>query len=339
MARTPDPLPQRDDPVIKLARFLRSLQLAAGTITAPMTLNKIAQMSGVSDASLSKAQNGDLRVTWRTVEGWVRVCGGDLMAARRLWNTVHELKEETAPTGAAGLQSRAFGFWARTQSRAVMPGLETEEQFVVAVSALRAYVSISLRDLAQATERTGIPYSRATLGAVMSGKRAMTFDHLAAILAGCGVPVRQQQGWARAFAKFDPTTRDVRHGWNPRSLRKPRPVPRAAEQIEETTFSPARTRFADVLEKALTEEGMTIKMFAVRAKLEMALVDRLFAGQFLPAHMVSRASEAAIGASPSTKRQLIELTRSLVRSPTPEEQREWGRFCRERGIAEPWAAG
>ncbi|MFF3910526.1 helix-turn-helix domain-containing protein [Streptomyces sp. NPDC001848] len=336
MARTPDPLPQRDDPVINLARFLRVTQANASTITDPMTLNKIAQLSGVSEGSLSKAHNGDPRVSWRTVEGWVRACGGDLMTARRLWNKVHEMQTKTGPTDMAALQARAFGYWEHTRGRAVVPGLETEKQFLVAVTALRKYVGLSLRELSRATERLGAPYSRATLGAVLAGERAMTFEHLAAVLAGCGVPVRQQQGWARVFAKFDPA-RDVRTGWNPCSLRRSRLLEPAGGQVEHVVSSPARTRFASVLERALTEEGVTIKVFAARAKLDMPLVDRLFAGKFLPAHMLSRASEAAVGASPRTRRELTVLAQALVRSPTPEERREWGRFCRESGISESWA--
>ncbi|QTD95716.1 helix-turn-helix domain-containing protein [Streptomyces cyanogenus] len=336
MARTPDPLPQRDDPVINLARFLRTTQADASTITEPMTLKKISQLSGVSEGSLSKAHNGDPRISWRTVEGWVRACRGDLMAARRLWNKVHEMQQATAPADAAALQARAFGYWEHTRGRAIVPGLETEAQFLLCLSALRKYVGMSLRELSQATERSGVPYSHATLGAVLTGKRAMTFEHLAAILAGCGVPVRQQQGWARAFAKFDPA-RDVRTGWNPRSLRRSRLVEPAGEQVEEVVSSPARMRFASVLERALTEEGVTIKVFAARAKLDMPLVDRLFAGKFLPAHMLARASEAAAGASPRTRRELTVLVQALVRSLTPGERREWGRFCRESGIAESWA--
>jgi transcriptional regulator with XRE-family HTH domain len=335
MARTPDPLPQRDDPVIRLARFLRAAQSDTGPITESMTLKKISQMSGVSEGSLSKAHNGDPRVTWRTVEGWVRACNGDLTSARRLWNKVSELQEEN-PTDAAALQARAFGYWERTRGRAIVPGLETETQFLFALTALRKYAGMSLRELSQATEHVGVPYSRATLGAVLTGERAMTFEHLAAVLAGCGVPVRQQQGWARTFAGLDPA-RDVRTGWNPRSLRRARLVEPAGGRAEETASSPARTRFAYVLERALTEEDVTIKEFAARAKLDMPLVDRLFAGKFLPAHMLSRASEAAVGASPRTRRELTVLAQTLVRSPTPEEQREWGRFCHESGIAEPWA--
>ncbi|WP_055617845.1 helix-turn-helix domain-containing protein [Streptomyces phaeochromogenes] len=336
MARTPDPLPQRDDPVIKLARFLRTSQSDASTITESMTLKKISQMSGVSEGSLSKAHNGDPRVSWRTVEGWVRACNGDLMTARRLWNKVSELQEEKTPTDATALQTRAFGYWERTRGRAVVPGLETETQFLLALTALRKYTGMSLRELSQATERIGVPYSRATLGAILAGERAMTFDHLAAVLAGCGVPVRQQQGWARTFAGLDPA-RDVRIGWMPRSLRRSRLVEPAREQAEDVVSSPARTRFAFVLERALTEEGVTIKEFAARARLDIPLVDRLFAGKFLPAHMLSRASEAAVGASPRTRRELTMLAQTLVRSPTPEERREWGRFCHESGIAEPWA--
>ncbi|MFJ8536812.1 hypothetical protein [Streptomyces sp. NPDC093591] len=337
MARTPDPLPQRDDPMIKLARFLRATQADASTITEFMTLQKISQLSGVSEGSLSKAQNGDPRVSWRTVEGWMHACGGDLMTARRLWNKVHELQQAKAPADAAAVQARAFGYWERSGGRAVVPGLETEAQFLLALTALRKYVGMSLRELSQATERLGVPYSRATLGAVIAGERAMTFEHLAAVLAGCGVPVRQQQGWARTFAKFDPA-RDVRTGWSPRSLRRSRLVEPAGEQVEEILLSsPARTRFASVLERALTEENVTIKEFAARAKLDMPLVDRLFAGKFLPAHMLARASEAAVGANPRTRRELTVLAQALVRSPAPGEQREWGRFCRANGIAESWA--
>ncbi|MEU3552556.1 helix-turn-helix domain-containing protein [Streptomyces longwoodensis] len=336
MARTPAPLPQRDDPTIKLARFLRAMQADASTIAEPMTLEKISRISGVSQGSLSKAHNGHPRVSWRTVEGWVRACNGDLMAARRLWNKVAALQEEQAPADAAALQARAFGYWEHTRGRAVVPGLKTEPQFLLALTALRKYTGLSLRELSQATERIGVPFSRATLGAVLAGERTMTFEHLAAVLAGCGVPVRQQQGWARTFAGLD-TARDVRTGWMPRSLRRSRLVKPAGEQTEESVFSPARARFAFVLERALTEEGVTIKEYALRAKMDMPLIDRLFAGKFLPAHMLARAGEAAIGVSPRTRRELTVLAQRLVRSPTPEERREWGRFCRESGIAEPWA--
>ncbi|MEV7282953.1 hypothetical protein AB0O01_00010 [Streptomyces sp. NPDC093252] len=336
MARTPDPLPQRDDPVITLARFLRAAQSEASTTAESMTLKKISQMSGVSEGSLSKAHNGDPRVSWRTVEGWVRACRGNLTGARRLWNKVSALQEEQAPADAAALQARAFGYWEHTQGQAVVPGLETEAQFLLALTALRKYTGLSLRDLSQATERIGVPYSHATLGAVLAGNRVMTFEHLAAVLAGCGVPVRQQHGWARTFAGFGPA-RDVRTGWMPRSLRRSRLMEPAGEQVEDVVSSPARRRFALVLERALTEEDVTIKEFATRARLDMPYVDRLFAGKFLPAHMLTRASEAAIGASPRTRRELTVLAQTLVRSPTPEEQREWGKFCRESGIAEPWA--
>ncbi|MGW3291082.1 helix-turn-helix domain-containing protein [Streptomyces sp. NPDC001002] len=336
MARTPDPLPQRDDPVIELARFLRTAQSTASTITESMTLKKISQLSGVSEGSLSKAHNGDPRVSWRTVEGWVRACNGNLTGARRLWNKVSELQEEQASADTASLQARAFGYWDRTQGRAVVPGLETEAQFLLALTALRRYTGVSLRELARATERIGVPYSRATLGAVLAGERAMSFEHLAAVLAGCGVPVRQQQGWARTFAGLDPA-RDVRTGWMPRSLRRSRLMEPAGEQAEDVVSSPARMRFAFILERALTEGGVNVKEFALRARMTMPLVDRLFAGKFLPAHMLSRASEAAIGANPRTRRELTMLAQTLVRSPTPEERREWSRFCRQSGIAEPWA--
>lgn len=337
MARTPDPLPQRDDPVINLASFLRTTQAAASTVTEFMTLKKISQLCGVSEGSLSQAQNGDPRVTWRTVEGWVRACGGDLTTARRLWNKVHELQRASAPADTAAVQARAFGYWDRSASRAVVPGLESEAHFLLALNALRTYLGMSLRELAQATARLDIPYSRATLGAVLAGERPMTFEHLSAILAGCGVPVRQQQGWARTFAKFD-AARDVRTGWKPCSLRRSRTVEPSGEQVVmEILSSPARTRFANALERALEEEKVTINIFAARAKLKMVLVDRLFAGKFLPAHMLARASEAAVGASPRTRRELTVLARALVRSPTPEERREWGQFCREHGVPESWA--
>ncbi|MGW8359054.1 hypothetical protein ACWGK1_00545 [Streptomyces wedmorensis] len=337
MARTSDPLPQNNEPAVVLARFLRTTQDASSTVAAPMTLKRISTLSGVSEASLSKAQNGDPRTSWRTVEAWVRVCGGDMTTARRLWNQVHVTQKEAVPEWQASLVSRAYASWSRYGVPVVVSGLKSEEEFLTALGAVLTFKGVSLRVLADIARQSGIPFSRASLGAVLSGKRPMTFEHLAAILFGCGVPVRQQQGWARVFAKLDPS-RDLATGWKPRHLRKGRPIPAPEEAVSTAPVSsPARLRFAQVLERALMEENVTIKVFAARTKLDIEVLDRLFAGLFVPAWTVEKAREAAVGARPATQQELRRLSRMLVRSPSPEERREWNRFMRDREGVMSWA--
>ncbi|MFI6567409.1 hypothetical protein [Streptomyces sp. NPDC050534] len=339
MARTSDPLLHRDDPEHALARFLRGLQAKASTVAEPMTLKKIADASGVSQASLSKASHGDPRTSWRTVEAWVRVCEGDQATARRLWGKVRDAQEEPSSDAEAALVARAVAHWARTSTLGVPQYLESEEELRTVLQALRRYVDVPLRVLAQATLQGGIPYSRTTLSAVLSGKRPMTFEHLAAILFGCKVPVRQQLGWARAFARFG-VNRDVGSQWNPRHLRKLRVQMQPAEvQVAVVVASPARQRFAVTLEQALTERGATIKAFAADARLDIEMVNRIFAGMFVPAWMIARASEAGmVGAHTRTQMVLHTLTKRLVRSPSPEERREWNRFTATHAGHADWAA-
>ncbi|QXQ94861.1 hypothetical protein, partial [Streptomyces sp. WY228] len=228
--------------------------------------------------------------------------------------------------------------WSQNRGLAVISGLNSDEEYLAVLRALLSFKDVSLRVLADAVRQSGISFSRASLGAVLNGKRPMAFEHLAAILFVCGVPVRQQHGWARAFDRLDPG-RDMAANWKPRRLRKMRMVLPPVEQVVSavSVASPARLRFAEVLEKALTEENVTIKAFAARAKLGIELLDRLFAGQFVPGWAVERARAAAVDARPVAQRELDRLSRMVVRSASPEEKREWNRFTRDHEGFASWA--
>jgi transcriptional regulator with XRE-family HTH domain len=330
MARALTPLPERGDASIALAQYLREIREKAG-----MTLRDISMASGVSEASLSKAFNGDPLMSQRTVNAVVRACRGDKDTAMQFWRRLLAQREQPRP---AELRVRAEEHWSRAGTLVVVPDVQSEEEFLAALTALRLYSNLSLQGLSAAARARGggsaPSYSRTTLGAVLQGQRPMTFDHLAAVLCGCGVPVRQQQGWARVFAQFDPA-RDMSQ-WHPRPLRKPRVVPgglRSGAGCEEKAT--VRIRYARLLAKALQEQGMSSLVLAARGPLEEAVVARLLAGRFVPGWCVQAAFAAVAGGSRlTTRRRLRQLMEVLLhRRPAPAELREWTAFQRPGGLS------
>ncbi|MFI0820778.1 helix-turn-helix domain-containing protein [Streptomyces sp. NPDC021098] len=197
MARPMNALPTtnegEDSPLVDFASALRALRARAGE----PTLAEIAQRSGVCTASLSDAHNGRALPTWRTVQGYVRACGGDPALWRSRWEGVRLAQRTSrAENHHAALMTR----WARTRQLTPPQWVKSEAELAQLLDHMRRFCGLSLRDMAR---RSG-GFSHHTFAAVLRGDRPVTTDVLMAIIRACGVDPGAAQRWLSALARVRP---------------------------------------------------------------------------------------------------------------------------------------
>ncbi|MGW5442736.1 helix-turn-helix domain-containing protein [Streptomyces asiaticus] len=197
MARPMNPLPASDgqvSPLVAFASALRALRVRAG---AP-TLAEMAQRSGVCTAALSEAHNGRTLPTWRTVNGYVRACGGNPVLWRSRWESIRLLQRTGQDEGNhAALTKR----WARTLFLTPPQWVKSEAELAQLLDHMRRFRGLSLRDMAR---RSG-GFSHHTFGAVLRGDRPVTVDILVAILHACRVDQGAAQRWLSSLVRVRPS--------------------------------------------------------------------------------------------------------------------------------------
>ncbi|MGW2044335.1 hypothetical protein ACWCPF_04010 [Streptomyces sp. NPDC001858] len=198
MARTSSPLPRRSkDPFVNFARELRDARKRAGN----PTLKNMAEVGGVSEGSLSKAQNGDPRMSWRTASAWLGACEENpaqwIEKWTRLQRQVRCMQEPDGPQ--EGPRRRARDCWTKSGGLTAPGAIGTYAQLLATLGELQAFQRCSLREMA---ERSCM-YSHSSLHAVLTGRRKLTLVHLKAILAGCGVSEADSHSWLAVLDRLD----------------------------------------------------------------------------------------------------------------------------------------
>ncbi|MEU5646653.1 helix-turn-helix domain-containing protein [Streptomyces milbemycinicus] len=182
-----------DRPLVDFASALRTLRCQAG---AP-TLAEMSKRSGICVASLSEAHNGRALPTWRTVDGYVRACGGDPVLWRSRWEGVR-LAQRTSQ--AEDHHAALINRWTRTRQLTPPQWVKSEAELARLLDHMRRFRGLSLRDMAR---RSG-GFSHHTFGAVLRGDRPVTADILAAILHACRVDPGAAQRWLSALGRVRP---------------------------------------------------------------------------------------------------------------------------------------
>lgn len=186
------PIGQGNPRVIEFAAALRVLRERAGS----PTLAQMATRCGVSAASLSKAAGGYELPSWRVTKAYVEACSGDTRRWRKDWEEVRReirprefVSEDSVESLHLSPEERRRASWPRTWERWDRTGIilpshraETYLDLRLALQSLRAYRSLSLRQLAHL-----MPYSHSSVAAVLSGARPVSPYFLRNYLEACGV--------------------------------------------------------------------------------------------------------------------------------------------------------
>lgn len=196
--------------IVEFAAALRYLRDQAGN----PTLAEMANKSGVSTASLSKAAGGYELPSWRVTRAYVEACGSESRPWRKRWEGVRrEIRpneficgEPDEPLNLDPEQRRRAS-WPRTWARWDRTGMilpthraETTLDLRLGLQSLRAYRSLSLRQLAHL-----MPYSHSTVAAVLSGARPVSAYFLRSYLQACGVTTHTEVfHWLDLLATADP---------------------------------------------------------------------------------------------------------------------------------------
>ncbi|MEQ3551762.1 helix-turn-helix transcriptional regulator [Pseudonocardia nematodicida] len=105
VGRPERPIEQPDGDLGQFAIDLRQLRDDAGR----PTYEAMSRRTGVSRAALAKAATGERLPRWRTVEHYVRDCGGDVEAWRARWEAVRMDGEEMPSAGIDAADAEADG--------------------------------------------------------------------------------------------------------------------------------------------------------------------------------------------------------------------------------------
>ncbi|WP_442789178.1 helix-turn-helix domain-containing protein [Kitasatospora sp. NBC_01302] len=183
-----------ESPLQPLAQFLRDLRERAG-LTYRQMVDVLEGRQGCSLATLSRADRGTTLPTFKTVEGYVSACGGDLVVATRLWQQA----------------VRDYRYLDRNPGKPIprrRPRPVVDPDFIYEPLQLRdAMVHMrmqagdpSLRQLAAGAQALGLGLPRSTLSDVLAGRRLPSPSMLRAFVRVCrdGRPVDE---WDRALLR------------------------------------------------------------------------------------------------------------------------------------------
>ncbi|MFE9334896.1 hypothetical protein [Streptomyces sp. NPDC006925] len=151
---------------------------------------------GISAASLSQAHSGRTLPSWRTVEGYVRACGGAPSNWHPRWHNVKLSRQiQQADTDGELLKK-----WAR--ARRIIPPrrVANEEELVRLLNCVRRFHGLSLRDLA----RRAPGYSHHTYGAALRGERPLTVEILRTFLSSCHIEAQTWEHWLDLLTQVRP---------------------------------------------------------------------------------------------------------------------------------------
>ncbi|MEU1457256.1 helix-turn-helix domain-containing protein [Streptomyces avermitilis] len=209
------PTEQADTCIVEFAAALRSLREQAGN----PTLAEMASRAGISTASLSKAAGGHEIPSWRVTEAYVEACGHDPKSWRKRWENVRRatrprefVSDEFVESLNLDPEQRRRASWPRIWERWDRTGMilpthraETALDLRIALQSLRAYRSLSLRQLAIL-----MPYSHSTVAAVLSGARPVSAFFLRNYLQACGVTTYGEVlQWMDLLRAADPTEKSA----------------------------------------------------------------------------------------------------------------------------------
>ncbi|MFF4604027.1 hypothetical protein ACFY12_15040 [Streptomyces sp. NPDC001339] len=209
-------------PAAELAQWLRSLRRRSGVSYRQMArLATLQPDQPVPHLRFFQADRGNRLPAWAVVQDYVRVCGGDVRHAERLWKKAH------TATATPGARPR--------RRRTVLPPQYICEpiELLDAMRALRfAHGNKTLRELELAATENGVSFlPRSSLGAVLSGKRMPSKALLLTFVRVCGgvePGTPQALLWEQARERAD-------------AHRRGRPTPTIGQRAQTQTAQTART--------------------------------------------------------------------------------------------------
>lgn len=212
-------------PLTELAQWLRSLRHLSGLSYRQMErLSTLHTHRTVPYLRFYRADRGSGLPAWRVVQDYVRICGGDIRDAKRLWK-----KAEAATATADGQPQRR---------RPVLP-LQYIGEPIELLDAMRAlrfnHGNKTLRELELAAGEKGVSHlPRSTLGAVLGGKRMPSKRLLLTFVRVCGEVepgTQTARMWERAWERADsyqrgqPVPAAVRSGQSDQGSKESRTKP------------------------------------------------------------------------------------------------------------------
>ncbi len=198
----------RGTPAAELAQWLRSLREEAG-LTYRAMADKLDGTPSCSYATLSRADRGQSVPAYKTVEGYVHACGGDLATATRLWKKASQNRSAAVRNPRAPMPSR--------HARPVMDPELIPNRLALLDALRQLYLDAnkpSLRWMVEEAARRELPpLARSTLSDVL-GDRARrlpaleTFRTIITILSDS----RSITAWVHAYGRitYQATHRDSR---------------------------------------------------------------------------------------------------------------------------------
>lgn len=215
MARPTKDVSNENRNLHEFAKALRALRSKAGD----PTLVEMSSKAGVSVAALSQATNGRNVPSWRVTEAYVALFGGSLEQWRAKWEEMRrQLREQVIhDVDDAGYSlplnpaQRRVASWPAVWERWTRTGLitpprraETEADLRISMRSLKAFRSISLREISVISL-----YSHSSFGSALQGSRSVTPRLLIAYLKGCNVHTfGEQQAWLELLAHAVPEQRE-----------------------------------------------------------------------------------------------------------------------------------
>ncbi|MFB6643782.1 hypothetical protein ACFCYF_41875 [Streptomyces chartreusis] len=181
----------------ELAQWLRSLRQRSGLSYRQMErLSRLRTNREVPYLRFYRADRGNRLPAWQAVQDYVRICGGDIRRAERLW------KNAEAATASADGRSR--------RHRPALPPQFISEplELLDAMRALRFdHGNKTLRELELAASDDGVSHlPRSSLSAVLGGKRMPSKPLLLTYIRVCGgvqPDTRAAEMWERAWERAD----------------------------------------------------------------------------------------------------------------------------------------
>lgn len=181
----------------ELARWLQSLRRSAGLSYRQMSEQSTLRLHrSVHFLKFYRADRGRSLPAWQVIHDYVRICGGDLRRAERLW------KRAASPT------THSDG-GTRQRFSAPLPQHVAEPfELLGAMRALRfRHGNKSLRELEQAAIQDGVSHlPRSTLGAVLSGRRVPSRQLVLTFVRACSgaeFDTHAARVWEQAWVRAD----------------------------------------------------------------------------------------------------------------------------------------
>ncbi|MET9887607.1 hypothetical protein ABZZ20_31620 [Streptomyces sp. NPDC006430] len=184
-----------DKALDELAKWLRLLRRQSGLTYSRMAHTATEMNLPVSTPTLFRADKGKSLPAWKTVEAYVKSCGGSVHQARKLWTTatlakvaVHDITVPAPRKGPAVLY------------------INEPAELLMAMRELRASAGQptlrTLESRAAVLGGGGSYLPRSTLASVLAGRRGCTEEFLVHFVRACGETRQAKvQQWIDAWRR------------------------------------------------------------------------------------------------------------------------------------------